>query len=451
MKKTLCNIKTILAAVVVVIIALCFGIIAFGCESDEVWYVYDLRIAKEFGCEKILLHTGGKHYGEVSSVYLYDTYGNKSIVPYESAFEIQRGGSYVLGLDKHGRELFIAIPDKESTKRDSKKYSPRLIQWPFEYSFTEIASFAAEHGYKYADGIDVGEYEKQIWDFYSGSFGFFNHNNINASGNITEGFTKYFDDAGKKYYELDVKFVFRYSVESSETGQADTYYVTQESGKLVLYEKIETRLEDNTVLERIVEVATVERADIEDAARIARTDFGCEKILWADYARVQNNVVQNDILPYGGSYIIGEDKDGNEVYVVVPHYITNKYKPSTFEWKFDYTFSQIVGVCAKYGYKYVEGVDVMIDKYVHLGALPYIDLIDSDDDVKSELEDYGDADELYEKLDVKLVFQLYTGGGKFDRLTLLLTQQGGSLVVYKTVNGDFNSTVTTVYNKEDIQ
>lgn len=128
-KKLLSTIKTNLHAIFAVLMALCFGFVAFGCGNDENQYEYDIRIAKEeFGCEKILLHTGGKYYGEVSSVYLYDTYGYKSIIPRESAFEMERGGSYVVGVDKHGYELFIAIPDQQSTESNPKKYSPHLIQ-----------------------------------------------------------------------------------------------------------------------------------------------------------------------------------------------------------------------------------------------------------------------------------------------------------------------------------
>ncbi|MDE6618068.1 MAG: hypothetical protein K2K13_03475 [Clostridiales bacterium] len=257
-KKISRSIKTVFVAVFAIIMSLCFGLVTFGCGNDESQHEYITRIAKEFGCEKILWYAGGNHFNEVSSVYLYLTSGSKSPVPDESVFDYPGGGSYVLGLDKHGRELFIAIPSQESAKSSPKKYSPRLIQWPFKYSFTEIASFAAEHGYKYADGID-GFTDEQLSDYYKYSFVALNNNFVDFSfGNITENFTKYFDDAGKKYYELDVKFVFRYSVESSEDEQADTYYITQESGKLVLYEKIKTRLEDNTVLERIVEIATRE-------------------------------------------------------------------------------------------------------------------------------------------------------------------------------------------------
>ncbi|MDE5563401.1 MAG: hypothetical protein K2J01_07665, partial [Clostridiales bacterium] len=203
-KKVLSNIKTIFAVVIVVVMALCSGLIAFGCGNDdnEGWSEYAFRIAKEeFGCEKILWHIGGDYRDEVASVYLYRTHGFKSPVPYESVFDHPGGGSYVVGLDKFGDELFIAIPNKRSTERDPKKYSPRLIQWPFAYSFTEIATFAAEYGYKHVDGID-GLSDEQLNEYYGYRLVCYNYKDEN-----TENFIKYFADADTKYDELDVKFV----------------------------------------------------------------------------------------------------------------------------------------------------------------------------------------------------------------------------------------------------
>lgn len=443
-KKTLSNIKTIFAAVIVVVIALCLGLVSFGCgNDDEGWREYVIRIAKEeFGCEKILWHIGGICQNEVSSVFVYNTNGYKSTMPYESAFEYERKGSYVLGVDKYGRELFIAIPSKESTKRDPKKYSPRLIQWPFEYSFTEIATFAAEHGYKYADGID-GLSEEQLEDYSSYKFIY-----LNYKDEITDDFTKYFDYADKKYDELDAKFVLFFRVLQNEDRRT-TYYITQESGKLVLYEEIRTQLENNTVHYSMSEVATLRRRKLKDAVNIAREDFGCEKILWVDYARPQNNVLENNDTPDGGCYVVGEDKDGSEVYVVVPYYETEKHKPSTFQWKFDYTFSQIARVFAKYGYKYADGIDGMEDKYTLHDISISIFLLDMENNVKSALAHCGDADELYEKLDVKLVFYFRIREGR-ERHYFWLTQQDGSLVMYEIENGDIENFTKTVYNKDNI-
>ena len=244
-KKISRSIKTVFAAVFTIIMALCFGLVTFGCGNDESQHEYITRIVKEkFGCEKILWYAGGVFQNEVSSVYLYlaSPYGYKSLMPYESVFDQPRGGSYVVGVDKHGYELFIAIPDRLSTEKNSKKYSPRVIQWPFAYSFTEIATFAAEHGYQYADGIDVGEDEKQIWDFYSGSFAA-----LNNKDNITRHFIKLFDDADKKYDELDIKFVLYYRVEHDKDNWTDNY-VMQKGGKLMLYQCTESAPENINIV-----------------------------------------------------------------------------------------------------------------------------------------------------------------------------------------------------------
>lgn len=65
-KRITSNIKKVLAAVLAIIMAFCFGVIALGCEEDESYEQYALRIAKEeFGCKKILWYGGG---GAVISV-----------------------------------------------------------------------------------------------------------------------------------------------------------------------------------------------------------------------------------------------------------------------------------------------------------------------------------------------------------------------------------------------
>ena len=433
------SVKSKLAAIIAVIMAVCFGLTAFGCGKDESDYEYAMRIAKEeFGCERILWYAGGDYSSELVSVYLYDTYGHKSTVPY-SVFDQQNGGDYVVGVDKYGYEMFIAIPDQESTDRNPKEYSPRLIQWPFAYSFTEIAKFAAEHGYKYADGID-GLNDELLIDYYKASFTI-----LCREDRVMYHFKEIFSDAEKKYDELDVKFVLSYRDMVDEMNWSD-YYIMQIDGKLIMYENKITELEST------INEITYERNYIEDAVRIAHADFGCEKILWVDFAEHQNNVIENCIPPEGGYYVVGVDKDGNEVYVAVPRYKSVKYKESAFEWKFDYTFYQIARVFGKHGYKYADGIDGMENEYIrHYGSTAIV-LTDEDDYVKSILARYGNADELYENLDVKLVFSFYKRAGDGVRI-FRLTQQGGLLVMYETLdegNGNVKNMGTTVYNKDNI-
>ena len=229
------NIKIKFTIVMTVFLVAILGLCTLGC-SDESISGYAIRIAKEeFGCEKILWYNSATYRNELTNVYLYDE-RYISTIPAEY-FEPERGGVYVLGVDKFGSELFIAVPNQKSVEK-GMRYSPRLIQWPFAYSFREIANFAAEYGYKYADGIEGHEEEYQS-DYFKSAL-----TALDNKDDIIYYFKAIFSDAEKKYDELDVKFVLRYTVDYD--GNPVLYYVTQEGGKLKLYENKKTDLGDVT-------------------------------------------------------------------------------------------------------------------------------------------------------------------------------------------------------------
>lgn len=190
---------------------------------------------------------------------------------------------------------------------------------------------------------------------------------------------------------------------------------------------------------------------VEDAANIARDKYGCTKILWVSRAYYRSNVGENKIFPMqGGYYVVGIDKDGNEVYVAVPKIESKQYKTTAFEWQFDYTFSQISTVFQKYGYKYVDGIDGIEKEYFYNHNSTYIGLFDRDDYVKTVLGVFGDADELYEKLDVKLMFEYNYKADDDTVHDVFLAQQDGMLVVYETLSGDADNFTVTTYDKDDI-
>lgn len=150
--------------------------------------------------------------------------------PRQSLFDQERQGIYVLGVDKYGWERFIAIPHKETTERDPKLYSPRLLQWPFAYSFTQIADFATEHGYKFADGIDNLN-DKQLSDYYKGAFAA-----LDCKERFVRSFDSIFGNAEKKYDELSVKLVLYYKATDDESAPTHCF-IMQEGKELKLYEK----------------------------------------------------------------------------------------------------------------------------------------------------------------------------------------------------------------------
>lgn len=189
---------------------------------------------------------------------------------------------------------------------------------------------------------------------------------------------------------------------------------------------------------------------VEDAANIARNKYGCTKILWVSRAKPENNVLQEKLPMQGGYYVVGIDKNGNEVYVAVPMFESKYYNTATFEWQFDYTFFQIAKVFAKYGYKYTDGIDGIEKEYFYNHSSTYISLLDRDDNIKQNLSSFGDADELYEKLDVKLVFEYNYKADDETMRYVYLVQEGGVLVVYETVSGDSDDFTVATYDKDDI-
>lgn len=189
---------------------------------------------------------------------------------------------------------------------------------------------------------------------------------------------------------------------------------------------------------------------VEDAVGIARNKYGCTKILWVSRAKPENNVLEEKLPMQGGYYVVGIDKNGNEVCVVVPKFESKYYKTATFEWRFDYTFSQIAKVFAKYGYKYANGIDGVEKEYFYNHSSTYISLLDRDDNIKQRLGSFGDADEMYDKLDVKLVFEYNYQSDDEVLHYVYLVQEGGTLVVYETANDDSDYFTVTPYDKDDI-
>lgn len=225
--------KTLFSALVAIVLALCFCFAAIGCGDKETEYEYIVRVIKEeYNVEKILWIDTAVNCNTISGIDYYTP--NGYVHSKESLFPNNHSGWYVLGIDNRGYETFVLVPRKQDSK-----IKPKVYQWPFAYTFTEIVGFAAEYGYKYKDGIG-----DSLGDFLNDENGALHvldkkYDKYGIESKDVGTFTELFEDPDKKYDELDVKFVFNFSGGYTDE-QWTHYYITQESGKLILYEVVNT-------------------------------------------------------------------------------------------------------------------------------------------------------------------------------------------------------------------
>lgn len=191
------------------------------------------------------------------------------------------------------------------------------------------------------------------------------------------------------------------------------------------------------------------------AFKIARSDFGCKKILWVDSAVFGNNItggikyqpeefggggfVTDEVLSQnGGYYVIGDDGDGNNIYVLVPRDKTRE--SAMFEWKFDYSFSEILDFIGQFGYKYADGIDGRENEYL---ADHRLWINDNDDVIMYKLKRFGNENELYARLDVKLFFEYRQIIGDGEFYDYYIWQEGGKLKLYQWANSSSEPNVFT--------
>lgn len=170
----------------------------------------------------------------------------------------------------------------------------------------------------------------------------------------------------------------------------------------------------------------------DDAIAIAKKDFGCEKILWIDSgAEILSTGVptENTSPAHYSFYVVGE-KDGKEVYILIPSPPTVE-KPHVSEWKFDYTFTQIVDKLNKCGARYVIQVP---DDYYSAKRSSFAELLTGQklNGIAGYYEVGCSDDEFYERLDVKAAFQyVWIADGNIN--SCIITQESGQLKSYTHV------------------
>lgn len=173
-----------------------------------------------------------------------------------------------------------------------------------------------------------------------------------------------------------------------------------------------------------------------EAIAIAKQDFGCDKILWIQSGALILETKPGEKIPVYSLrsnyayYVVGE-KDGEEMYIVVPS-TPDLDKPYTTTWGLDYSFTQIVEKFNDFGAQYVANVP---DDYYSLKHSNYINLIVNTDTIRDFAEYYNvddNYDSFYECLDVKLVFE-YRWEVEGNEYRCMVAQENGELKAYKKV------------------
>ncbi|MDE5592475.1 MAG: hypothetical protein K2I75_00920 [Clostridiales bacterium] len=213
--------KTVISALAMMIITLGVMLSLVSCDlNDRITEKDAIRIAREdFGCNNILW------LGRVGDDDLLVSVSADGETTVRKRLSRDRGAYYVFGLDKNGKEVYVVVPIYTESS-----LKPTVIDWPFDYTFSEILDFAGQHGYKYSDGIE-GRVEEYIDE--SSSVGLRTYGQEALS--IADAELDYCESLGGAFSELlDIKFVFEFTVQISGIWHNCT--IGQIDGKLVMME-----------------------------------------------------------------------------------------------------------------------------------------------------------------------------------------------------------------------
>lgn len=172
-----------------------------------------------------------------------------------------------------------------------------------------------------------------------------------------------------------------------------------------------------------------------EAVALARKQFGLDKVLWIDthagvFSRDPNaELTPSNMRSHYAYYVVGE-KDGAEIYCVVPSNPLLE-KPYLTTWNLKYTFSQIIDKFNEHGAGYV--IDLSYNNSVEYSSR--ISIYVDEKTINGYAQDYddiivGENDNLYERLDIKVVFFYQWSNDDNKDFSCIVTQENGELKAY---------------------
>ena len=164
------------------------------------------------------LEIAKKEYGLEKTLWVGYGSGNE---PYFLRNTDLEHAFYVIGING-GEEKFIAVP------AHSSNIDPIELKWEFDHSFSEMISWLGEFGYKYSNGFPNNSLPADNY----GGFGLqvLDSEDIIKEANVPTALSDAF------YDRLDVKVIFSFRNIIADDYFYD-YYLTQEDGRLKLYER----------------------------------------------------------------------------------------------------------------------------------------------------------------------------------------------------------------------
>lgn len=192
------------------------------------------------------------------------------------------------------------------------------------------------------------------------------------------------------------------------------------------------------------------------ALKYARNS-GCQKILWVGSAQFGNEItgctrelshgtVWSDsvLTRRGGVYVIGEDRNGNELYFIVPN-VNEEGTPQSFEWPFDYKFSEIAHWLSDYGYEYADGI--VGHESLASSILAWDTKKNVEDTLNCMYKDKDEARAVYERLDIKFIFEYAYCPSENNVNRYYIMQEQGALKMYEIKNNELDNKSIYTYER----
>lgn len=153
----------------------------------------------------------------------------------------------------------------------------------------------------------------------------------------------------------------------------------------------------------------------DDAYEIVKNEYGCDKVLWYDFASNHTGLLPSgkNLLSNNAICVIAE-KDGEEVFLIIP---SDPEEPGFFaDWKFDYSFTEIIARMESLGVIF-DTTDIDGDGVLYRNI---------------QVRDLLQGDEGYNRCDFHVYFEYYYYDDDIgNTVTYYTMQENHELMVYK--------------------